>query len=295
MSDLHLDLAAPGGIARTRALTRLGHTSKRLSRAVGAGELVRPRAGWVATPDSDPAALRAVELGGRLASTSALVSLGIWVDDPGPLVVSVPPNGSRLPAPRRGEVRIWDHDRFPSRRGVPWRVSTLDALLQFGHGATRSALVASVDSALHLDLITNAGVFALGDRSPRGHRRLPNLVDRRAESGNETHLRVALRDLGLRVDIQVELPLVGRVDLLVEGWLIVEADSRAHHGTTGSQDRDRARDGNAVLMGYAVIRFMPESVSGAIGWCVDVVRARLLQGRPVGISGPGTKARRILV
>jgi very-short-patch-repair endonuclease len=294
MHDLHLDLASRGGIARTRALTQLGHTSKQLSRAVLCGEMLRPRGGWVALPDADPAAVRALQLGGRLASTSALVSLGVWVDHPGPLVVSVPPNASRLPAPRAGEVRIWDRDRFPLKAGAEWRVSVVDALLQFARGATISALAASVDSALHLDLIDDDDVLALCARSPSRHRRLHGVVDRRAESGNETHLRIALRDLGIRVVIQVDLPLVGRVDLLVDGWLIIEADSHAHHGTTAGQDRDRLRDGNAVLIGCAVIRFMPESISSALGWCVDVVRARLRQGRPVSYPGRGSTARRIL-
>ena len=294
MRDLRLDLEARGGIARVRTLCRLGHTPKQLSRAVRSGLLTRPRDGWVATPDADPTAFRAVQLGGRLASNSALVSYGVWVDDAESLVVAVRPNASRLPPLLVGERRIWDLDRFPSEAGAEWRVSVLDALLDLARSATPSSLVASVDSAVHGGLIDDAGVLELCALAPSRHRRLTDEVDRRAESGNETRLRISLRRAGLDVKVQVDLPLVGRVDLLVEGWLIVEADSRAHHGTTGDQDRDRRRDGNAVLIGCGVVRFMPESIASAPDWCLEVVRARLRQGRPVTGSGHRAATRGIL-
>jgi very-short-patch-repair endonuclease len=35
---------------------------------------------------------------------------------------------------------------------------------------------------------------------------------------------------------------VGRVDFLVEGWLIIECDSKAHHEGWDKQRRDRRRD-----------------------------------------------------
>ena len=294
MRDLHLDLQARGGIARVRTLVALGHTSKRISRAVRSGELDRPRDGWVASPNADPAAFRARQLGGRLASTSALVSYGIWVDRAGPLVVAVPSSASRLPPLGVDERRIWAPDHFRAGRGSEWRVSVLDALLQAARDATTSGLIASVDSALYLGLIDGGDVLALSARVPSRHRRLPSRVDRQAESGNETHLRVAMRSAGWRVDVQVELALVGRVDLLVEDWLIVEVDSRTHHGSVADQDRDRRRDGNAVLIGHAVVRFMPESISAALDWCLDVVRARLRQGRPVSDSGRSSATRGIL-
>ncbi|CAN5402358.1 type IV toxin-antitoxin system AbiEi family antitoxin domain-containing protein [soil metagenome] len=294
MRDLHLDLMARGGIARVRSLMTLGHTAKQLSRAVRSGAFSRPRHGWIATLDAEPTAFRAVQLGGRLASTSALTSYGVWVDHAGPLTVAVPRNASRLISPDVGERRIWAPDRFPTTSGIEWRVSVLDALLQSARGATASSLIASVDSAMHLGLIGGRDLGALAAHAPSRHRLLPSRADRRAESGNETHLRLALRDVGLLVDAQVELPLIGRVDLLVDGWLIVEVDSRAHHETVADQDRDRRRDGNAVLIGYAVVRFMPESIATALDWCVDVVLARLRQGRPVTVSGGQRAARGIL-
>ena len=126
------------------------------------------------------------------------------------------------------------------------------------------------------------------------HRATLAMADGRADSGNETLLRLPLIAAGLRVEIQVEIPLVGRVDLLIDGWLIVEVDSREHHGGEAEQDRDRIRDGNAMLGGFATLRFMPEAVRNALEWCLDVVRARLRDGAPVRRSGPDAAARRLL-
>jgi hypothetical protein len=43
-------------------------------------------------------------------------------------------------------------------------------------------------------------------------------------------MRLLLRALGHRAEVQVRIAGVGRVDLVVDGWLIVECDSRAYHG-----------------------------------------------------------------
>jgi very-short-patch-repair endonuclease len=90
---------------------------------------------------------------------------------------------------------------------------------------------------------------------------------------------------GLRVETQVKIPLVGDVDVLVDGWLIVETDSREFHGAEADQVTDRIRDGNALLLGFGTVRFMPESLQDAPDWCLEVVLARLRQGRPRPQSG----------
>jgi very-short-patch-repair endonuclease len=47
---------------------------------------------------------------------------------------------------------------------------------------------------------------------------------------------------------------VGRVDFVVEGWLVIECDSRAHHGGWEAQVADRRRDLALAALGYASIR-----------------------------------------
>jgi len=49
-------------------------------------------------------------------------------------------------------------------------------------------------------------------------------------------------DAGLNCEVQVVVPEVGRVDLIVEGSLVLEADSRQAHDGWEHHIRDRRRD-----------------------------------------------------
>ncbi|WEK61597.1 MAG: hypothetical protein P0Y60_02190 [Candidatus Microbacterium colombiense] len=67
-------------------------------------------------------------------------------------------------------------------------------------------------------------------------------------------MRLLLRSLGVDFETQVQLPGVGRVDFLVDGWLIIECDSREFHEGWGKQVEDRRRDIAAARLGYVTIR-----------------------------------------
>ena len=73
-------------------------------------------------------------------------------------------------------------------------------------------------------------------------------------------MRLILRSLGLAVEIQVTIDGVGRVDMVVDGWLIIECDSRAHHEGWDAQQRDRRRDLAAAALGYTTIRPLAEDI-----------------------------------
>lgn len=116
---------------------------------------------------------------------------------------------------------------------------------------------------------------------PRRLRGIGHEIDGLAMSGTETHMRLALRRAGYQVRSQVHLPGIGIVDLLVDGWLIIELDSRKYHGGADNQLRDRVRDGNAVLGSYGHERFLWEQVRESMDWCLEVVERRLRDGRPL--------------
>ena len=76
----------------------------------------------------------------------------------------------------------------------------------------------------------------------------------------ETVARVALRQAGLPVDCQVLIQGVGRVDLVVDGWLVVELDGFAYHSDRDRYRTDRRRTNGLVARGYRVLRFSYEDV-----------------------------------
>lgn len=269
-----------GGLATTSQLSALGHRRSEIAAAVTSGQLLRPRRGWVALPSADPAARRAVALGGRLGGASALQSYGIWVDAPHPLIVATPPTASRLPALGPRETRTWITERFPTTSRTRWRVSVLDALYQHARAVPHDEAIASIDSALNLGEITARECRELLRAIPATLGIQEHEIDGRAMSGNETRFRLAARRAGLRVEPQVRIPGVGTVDFVVEGWLITEIDSREHHDEPAAQLADRTRDGESLLRGYGTVRFMPHQVRERMDWSLGVVFGRLRDGRP---------------
>lgn len=94
----------------------------------------------------------------------------------------------------------------------------------------------------------------------------------RARSPLETLARIQLRAAGLDVADGVVIAGVGEVDLVVDGWLVVELDGSTFHSDPWTFDQDRRRDRELVRRGYAVVRFTSNDVrSGKI--VTDVRRA----------------------
>ncbi len=87
-----------------------------------------------------------------------------------------------------------------------------------------------------------------------------------------------LRAIGCSFDVQVTVSGVGRVDFVVDGWLIIECDSEAFHSSWEQQKRDRRRDQAAAAQGFSTSRPITEDIM----WHPDEVRAAvvgLLAGR----------------
>ncbi|MFC0486484.1 endonuclease domain-containing protein [Pseudarthrobacter scleromae] len=85
-------------------------------------------------------------------------------------------------------------------------------------------------------------------------------VDRGADSLLETLARVLFRDAGILTETQVWIDGIGRVDFLLEGFLIVEIDGLAFHLEARQFKRDRRRDNSAILQGLPVLRFFYDDV-----------------------------------
>jgi very-short-patch-repair endonuclease len=279
--SIAVDMSRFGGLALRSDLFALGHSRSEIRRAVATGQLTVPRRYWVATDSAPPAGRRAVFLGGRLGGASALVSYGVWVDDTEPLVVSCARTSSRLPALLPGERRSYLRVQFLEGGDYRWRVSLPDAVLQHAQTCSRDELIAVLDSALHRGLLRWNQLDPLLAAIPRRMCPSSGDLDAKSMSGTESHIRIALRRTGYHVETQVDVPTVGFVDLLIDGWFIVECDSREHHDGVHSQTRDRRRDGNAARTGYASARFSYSQIMFEMPWCLDVVASGLARGRPI--------------
>jgi very-short-patch-repair endonuclease len=253
----------------TEDLRAIGLSERDIARLVRDAKLVRVRVGSYARVDSHAHALQALRVGGRLTCVSELARRGVFVHGgAGDLVgerarvhVQLELNASRLGL--RTDKRDTRLHWVTLRRGVAPRavsVDLFDALVQSAGCQSPRAFIASVDSALHLGLLHADDVDAVFAALPRRFRRLRYLVDGRAESGSETLVRLMLRALGRRAELQVVIRGVGRVDLVVDGWLVVECDSKAFHSSWDQQREDRRRDQALAALGYVVYRPIAEDI-----------------------------------
>jgi len=169
-------------------------------------------------------------------------------------------------------------------------VEPLDAVFDAVLCQRPRAAVATIDSALHRGFLHLDDLDELFANLPVRLRRLRRLVDSGAESGPETLMRLILRSLPCSSVPQVEIDGVGRVDFVVDGWLIIKCDSEAHHGGWNRQRSDRRRDLAAAAQGLVTLR----PVSEDIMWHPDAVRAAvsgLLASRPRGRLPSVAKSR----
>lgn len=272
-------LARFHGLATRAQLRQSGCTDHEIRAFIESGAVRVVRRSWLASENAPREAVRAVELGGILGGESALRSLGVWVSHDTGLCVAAPRTASRLPELRQGEYRV--HPRtFAWPNGVRWRMGVVDALVVLASRVTHEHLIASIDSALHIGVLSARQLDALFTRLPGRLRFVRALVDRRSESGIESIFRVAALHEGWDVQIQVEIAGMGRADHVVNGWLIVETDGDGYHSTRAQRARDRARDAAAVRLGMRAHRFGHDQIMTDLDGCIQVVADILAAGRP---------------
>lgn len=268
-------------VATTAHLQATGATTRSLQAAVDNSFLIRVRRGYYALPGTDRHVLEAVRLGGRLGCTSAAADRGVFVLDARPTHIHLEPNASRLRSPmdrsqllsarnRRGVVLHWGALAEPAAR-TECSIGLKDSLIQMMHCQETRFAAASIDDALRQKLIFRRDVPDIFAALPDRFRPLQRLIDGRGDSGQEFVLRFIVREAGFACETQVPIPGVGRVDMVVEGCVIVEADSRTWHDGWEAHSRDRSRDREAAIRQYPSYRalkddilYHPEKVIAAI-------------------------------
>lgn len=265
------DLQTHGYLMRTSTLRELGHHQHAVESAVARGDIHRICHNWVGTSSAPQIAVTAILNRGKLTGSTALASYGIWDGLDRGVHVSVPRNShgpvrtSRTPIarfeveeyPRHGVRRHWLVERNPDPAGFEWRTSVVDALIRVAHDVPAEQFIACVESALHVGALSPAGVPLVFDALPRRFRRLRRHIEPLAESGLETIARLRLARFVDDIRVQVCIDGIkpngrrGRVDLLLDGWLVIELDGEAFH----EQGRDRLRNSALVRRGYRVHHF----------------------------------------
>lgn len=138
--------------------------------------------------------------------------------------------------------------------GTEFSVGIVDALSQAIRCQQPWHAIASLDNALHLRKVDDADLAEIFRIVPERFQPLRAQLDGRSEAGQESVLRLIMQSAGLNCDVQPSIPGVGRVDMIVEGILVLEADSREFHDGWDLHVRDRDRDLELARQGYMSLR-----------------------------------------
>lgn len=251
-------MSALGEVAERSQLITRGVRPPEISAAMRLGTIVRVRRGWFATADASDEQVAAVRIGGCLGGVTACATFGLWVPESAAIHVSLPRNSSRLrssPLPGRPVILDWTSDRPQIDPARPaWRVEPETAIAQSLRVLAADEAVAMLDSALHRRLVSRQAMGTILQKAPERMRGIGPMTDSRAESGIESLVRVRLQSRGITSRPQVEIPGVGRVDLLIGDRLVVEVDGRAFHSSIDDFTRDRERDLTLAALGFRIIR-----------------------------------------
>ncbi|MBX0299816.1 endonuclease domain-containing protein [Cryobacterium sp. 1639] len=270
-------------------LRRSGMSGGAITAAVRNGDIIRVRRDHYARPTLDQHTLEAVRVGGRLACVSAAAELGLFVFDDSHTHLHLDREASRLRSPHtrfrplaelpRDGVQLHWWPLIDESEGTEFCVGVRDALVQIIRCQEPRFALAALDLALHERRIRHHDLAEIFARVPAAHQSLRPRINARSEAGQETVLREVILNAGLQCEIQVVIDGVGRVDTLVEGCVVVEADSQGFHKEWEQHVRDRSRDLLLAERGYVSLRvlyqhimFEPETVVAAIRHLVEISR-----------------------
>ncbi|MFJ6028157.1 endonuclease domain-containing protein [Pseudarthrobacter sp. NPDC092424] len=227
----------------------MGVDDAALRRAVRGGVL-RPARGLYALPSASPdlvAALRNREL---LTCSSAAPMYNLWC---------LPPNGLRHVHHRRRESVRGNAVHHAGLLLPPASLRPVAALADVLIHALRCLSFA--ESLVMVECAVGRGDITVdflrqhlpGKRNGKA-RAVLDWVDRGSDSLLETLARTYFRQAGISVQAQVYLERVGHVDLLLDGWLVVELDGR-HHAEWKQVQKDHRRNNESVVQGYTALRY----------------------------------------
>lgn len=240
-----------GGVARGIHLQQVGFTRQALAREVDRGRITRIRNGVFSLHGIDPDVRTAVAHGGALTCASLLRDAGVWV------LPAVTAPHVWVPSGRHEHAHPDCVCVVHRQRGSPLlgRVSVERALLHLRQCAGDEAFFAAFESAWRIGRIDRGARSRIRTALPRSARWLVDLARPDADSGLESLLRLRLHLLGVTLDCQMVIDGVDKVDFVLAGRLIIEADGRGNHDGASLRHKDLVRDAAASRAGYETLRF----------------------------------------
>jgi len=234
--------------ALSRSLSR-----RQISRRTDAGSLVRVRRGVYATREACDEVVAAAAHGGTLGCESAARHHGLWVLDEGAgLHVWMHDDRHQHPHPDCSCTTHWDGGSSASAFSLP---SIPKVLLQIFRCRGAESFFVALESARRLGLIDARDLRTLRSVIGAAGRDLIDFSRDDSDSGLESLVRLRTRRHGWTIRTQTWIVATGRVDLLIEDWLIVETDGRDNHDSPTHRHKDLVRDANAAAWGHVTLRF----------------------------------------
>lgn len=267
------------GVARTLDLQRAGFTERKLAAAIESGLATRLKRGVYAAKGADPDVVAAFRLNARLTCISAARFYGLWLlHKPQDLHLSC---GNGVPAPAIIDHTSCAHPRHPY---LPV-AGVADVLLHALRCRPELESLVLVQSAVSQALL---GPDFLRSRLPGNRngraRQILDLVLPRADSLLEVLAHTHFRRAGLLVRMHVQLPGVGEVDCLINGFLVIELDGGTH--LEGRQvKKDQYRNNASMRGGFLVLRYYYSDVVHHPEKMVAEV-LEVLNNREAGRFGP---------
>ncbi|MFJ4224295.1 endonuclease domain-containing protein [Microbacterium sp. NPDC089695] len=240
------------GISRGTVLQQYGCSRDRLRRAVAGGTIVRVRAGIFAVPTADAKVVAAAAHGGALTCAAALRAYAVWTlpEDDGAIHVWL--GGSGRVHPHEGCACVAHYSPGTAGLGIaPLAVGLIHSYRCLG----AEAFFAAYESAWNRRQLSAHDRKRIRRELPASARWLVDLARPDAQSGLESILRLRLHLLGIRLDCQVAISGVGRVDFVIESRVILEVDGRLNHASAERRHHDLRRDAAASALGYETLRF----------------------------------------
>lgn len=286
MAALERCVRRNGNIASRQTLLEKGISAATIRVARGSGVLESLRRAMYALPEADIDQRRAVIAGGRVGCVSALRRAGVWGGLDTALHIHVPASASRLhvddiivlgrsPEVRRTDDAFWAEPGTPtihwqsarSRAGgtavswaSEWLADPMSSLRQAVLCLDEEHAIAAIDSALRKGVIRPRNLAPLFDSLPRRLQRLREELDAEADSGPESIVRVRMRRAGFTVEPQSRIPGSSELDLLINGVVGLDIDSRAWHTGQERTSWDYGKTLQSFALGRPTLRILPHHI-----------------------------------